>query len=98
MNESLKSEANFEKEVMQCLDSLGFIKRTEINNISLVNKNLKEHLERLNVKELENKSIPENLFNTYVVNKIANNSIFDNAKLFRDLISIPKGVGNHTED
>ncbi len=90
----IKSEATLENELMKQLESLGYKRRTEINNINLVNENLKLHLERLNSKELNNKSIPDGLFKTYVLDKIANNSVFDNANLFRDLIAIPKGIGS----
>lgn len=94
MENKVKPEIANENELLKCLEKLGYKNRTDIDNIAKVNDNLKQHLERLNSKELNNQSIPLDAFNTYVINKLSNNSIFDNAKIFRDLISIPKGIGN----
>ena len=94
MENKVKPEIVNEIELMKFLESLGYIRRTDIDNIPKVNHNLKQHLERLNAKELNNQSIPLDIFNLYVINKLSNNSIFSNAKIFRDLISIPKGIGN----
>lgn len=79
-----------ENDLMKRLDNLGYIKRTDINSLDKVERNLKYHLERLNKDELNNIELPQEVFNNYVINEIKNNSIFKNARNFRDLIRIPK--------
>lgn len=84
--QSVKSEFQIEKDLMQQLKELGYKERIDINNITKIELNIKSHLERLNRIELEDKSIPNDLFESYVIRKIKNNTIFENAKLFRDKI------------
>lgn len=92
--QSVKSEFQIEKDLMQQLKELGYKERIDINNITKIELNIKSHLERLNRIELEDKSIPNDLFESYVIRKIKNNTIFENAKLFRDKILIHKTSAN----
>lgn len=79
-----------ENNLMKTLDELGYEKRTDLNSLDKVEKNLKYHLERLNKDELNNIELSLDVFNNYVINEIKNNSIFANARKLRDMIKIPK--------
>lgn len=79
-----------ENRLMKTLDELGYKNRKDINNLEKVEQNLKRHIERLNRDELNNIELSHDVFYKYIVNEIKNNSIFQNARVFRDLFNIPK--------
>lgn len=91
MSYYIESEATLENNLLKKLMELGFQNRShDIKNLDDINKNIKYHLERLNKKELNNSLLDENDFQKFIVDRIKNESIFNNAKNFRDLFLIRK--------
>lgn len=88
--ERIKSENNLENELLNKLEKLGYKNRSEIKNIEDIQINIKKHIEKLNRDELSDNTIPDDLFESYILQKIRNNTVFENAKLLRDMFLIPK--------
>lgn len=91
MNYYVESENSLEEKLIEKLKKLGYSDRTnDIKDINDVNRNIKHHLERLNSNELNNISLDENDFQKFIIDKISNSTVFENAKRFRDHFLIQK--------
>ena len=90
--ERLKIEKDIENELLQKLEQLGYKKREDIKNISDIEQNFKQHLERINKNILNNEKIENNKFQSSVLKNIKNKSLIENSKLLRDKIRIEQSL------